>query len=94
MEEWKIARIFDTNKVLKKEFEDGYIFLDTVHSSIDMSNSIQALHEEYQNEYLQKKHGKLVSREVLEFLLAREVRMLRRQPHSKIKTAYLDYYQK
>lgn len=85
MEEWKIARIFDTNKVLKKEFEDGYIFLDTVHSSIGMSDSIQALHEEYQNEYLQKKHGKLVSRGVLEFLLAREVRMLRRQPHSKIK---------
>jgi len=82
-EEWKITRIFDTNKVLRKEFEDGYTFVDTVHSSIDMSDPIQALGEEYQDEYLQRKHGKLVKREVFEFPFAREVELMRGPPHSK-----------
>jgi hypothetical protein len=84
-EEWKIVRIFDTNKVLKKEFADGYTFLDTVHSSVDMSDSVQNSHEEYQDEYLQKKHGKLVYRELCEFPLAREVELMRGKPHSENK---------
>lgn len=88
-EEFKIASIFDTNKVLRKQFEDGYLFLDTVHSSIDMSDSSQALHEEYQDEYLQKKHGNLVDREIFEFPLARRVEMIRTDPYSNIKRRVL-----
>ena len=75
-ETWKITRIFDTNKVLKKQFEDGSIFVELVHSSVSMSDSIQAMHEKYSDEYRQKEHGKLVSREVITFPLAREVTLL------------------
>jgi len=75
-ETWKIADIFDTNKALKKQFEDGSIFVELVHSSIDMSDALQVMDEQYKDNYYQEKHGKLVSREVITFPFARKVTLL------------------
>lgn len=75
-ETWKIADIFETNKALKKQFEDGAIFVELVSSSIDMADDLQVMDEEYKNNYYQEKHGKLVSREVVTFPFARKVTLL------------------
>ena len=87
--EFKIARIFDTNKVLRKQFEDGYVHLNTVHSSVVVSDSTKAWYEDTEDEVRQEHHGKLVDREVFEFPLAREVEMIRTDPYSNIERRIL-----
>lgn len=84
-EKYKIARIFDTDKVLRKQFEDSCSYVDTVHSSIVMSDSIPADLEEIEDEILQEKHGKLINRQVFEFPPSREVEIVRPDPNINVK---------
>ena len=75
-QEWKIYSISDVNKALRKQYEDGYVSVETVHSSL-------AWYEKLEDVYLQKKHGKLVKREVYEFPLARIVTLAKGKIHTR-----------
>jgi len=73
---WKIVNIFDASKALRKQFEDGSIFVELVSPSVSMSDVDQSYFEELEDEFRLKKHGKLIKREVITFPLAREVTLL------------------
>ena len=69
-EEWKIYQIYDVNKALRKQYEDGYVSVRTVSPSESLSDSIMSDFEKIDDDYLQEQRGKFVKREVFEFPLA------------------------
>ena len=82
-EEWKIYQIYDVNKALRKQYEDGYVSVRTVSPSESLSDSIMSDFEKINDDYLQEQRGKFVKREVFEFPLAKKVILAKGKIHTK-----------
>ena len=81
-EEWKIyiPSIRGAGKVLRKEFEDGHVHLRLLSSGVDDSDPYVVEIEEYENEWMQEKHGKLIKREWIEFPDSAHVTLVKGAP--------------
>lgn len=84
-QEWKIYHIYPSsvNKALRKQYEDGYVRVQTVESSMALSDSVLGWFEEQDDEFLKEYHGRLVKREVHEFPVARAITLAKGKIHTE-----------
>jgi hypothetical protein len=82
LEEWwiHIQSICGTNKILRKEFEDGYVHLELLSSEEDDFDPYAVVIEEQENKLKQKKHGELIKRDCKKFSDSVYVRLIKGYP--------------